>query len=109
LLNKLINGLISFGLIGLFLTGCADSNSAKSPGAAPAYRATPGEVVWNDIKYTTGNTIKKEQLDRKLGVINFHNKAKYPVYSVKGYKITKEIAIELHNPTQEFVVAVNKK
>jgi hypothetical protein len=107
--NKIMVSLMSFGLIGLFLTGCTDSNNAKSPGAAPAYRATPGDVVWNGKDYTTGKTIKKEQLGRKLGVINFHNKVKYPVYSVKGYKITKKIAIELHNPTQEFVVAVNKK
>ena len=107
-MNKIMVSLMSFGLVGLFLTGCAD-DSATSHSAAPAYGGTPGDIIWNGIKYTTEGTLKKEQLDHNLGAINDHNKAKYPVYSVKGYKITKEIAIELHNPNEEFVVAVNKK
>jgi hypothetical protein len=99
--------LMSFGLIGLFLTGCTN-DSAANHSTSPAY-GTPGNIEWNGLTYTTEGSLKKEQLVHNLGAINDHNKIKYPVYSVKGYKITKEIAIEVHNPNKQFVVAVNKK
>jgi hypothetical protein len=106
-LKKTIISLITCGLLTLFLTGCSD-DSAANHSTSPAY-ATPGSVEWNGITYTTRDFLKKQQLGRHLGVINIKNRIKYPVYSVKGYQPSKGIAIEVHNPNKQFVVAVNKK
>jgi phospholipase/lecithinase/hemolysin len=98
--------LMSFGLVGLFLTGCTN-NAATGHSTTPAY-GIPGDIVWNGTTYATGDNIKAKQLGNKLGVVK-DKTLKYPVYSVKGYEITKEIAIEVHIPDKRFVVAVNKK
>jgi hypothetical protein len=101
-----MTSLISYGLIGLFLTGCTN-DAAKGHSTSPAY-GTPGDIVWNGTTYATGGSLKENQLGNKLGVIK-DKILEYPVYSVKGFKISKEIAIELHKPNKQFVVAVNKK
>jgi hypothetical protein len=103
--NKIMVSLVSFGLIALFLSGC--DNAAKGHSTSPAY-GTPGEIVWNGTTYATRGSLKENQLGNKIGVVK-DKVLEYPVYSVKGYKTTKEIAIELHNPNKKFVVAVNKK
>jgi hypothetical protein len=94
------------GLLALFLTGCAD-DSAANHSTSPAY-SVPTSVVWNGITFATEGELPKEQLGHNLGVINDDN-TKYPVYSVKGYQPSKEIAIEVHTPDTHYLAAVNKK